>query len=175
MYKIGPLLIVFLLIFSCTQEKKSVSEISDIEIATGYCHGECPFSAMRVNDKLTINYYGGDFASKKGYFIGKISQSLWDSLTTLLVDINYQKLAPVYNKTKDDQAIEIIITANGVKKHVVAQEESLPKGVRNAFYEIAMIYKKVVLKPVANSIKFNTKVQYMPKLIGKPKFPPASK
>ena len=68
-----------------TKDKQHTgSEIQKVTVAfSGYgCEGKCPFQALAIDSTLKINYYGGQFAPRLGYFEGNISKDLWDSIQT---------------------------------------------------------------------------------------------
>lgn len=60
------------------------SEIQKVTVAfSGYgCEGECPFQVIAIDSTLKVNYYGGQFAPRLGYFEGNIPKDLWDSIQT---------------------------------------------------------------------------------------------
>ncbi|MFD1256138.1 DUF6438 domain-containing protein [Mucilaginibacter terrae] len=155
------------------KEAKHANTISRIEIAAGYCYGECPVSVLVVDSSLNMSYYGGKYSSKKGYYSGNISMSTWDTLKVQLQQIFYNKLDTVYNNTVDDQSIEIFIDDSTGVKHIKAQSESLPPKVKTVFYNMLSSYKQAKLKPVNNFIRFRTTIQNLPISV-KPKFPPAT-
>jgi hypothetical protein len=156
------------LLYSCSYV--SDNTITKIELATGYCHGECPFSAIYLDTTLIYKYYGGDFSDKKGFYKGIANKRLFEAWSNRLIQVKYSELDSVYTGTVDDQSVELIVQDNRGVKHIRGQIESLPKNVRDVFYQIANSYKQVKLKAIQDSIKFNTTVQYLPKV--KPKFLP---
>lgn len=162
--------------FACTnnQLENNRSSITSIEVATGYCHGDCSFTAIQIDKSFNYKYYGGVNAKKQCYYAGKIDSKLWDNFTDQLVKIKYRKLDSIYNNTVDDQSIELIIHDKNGIKHIRAQSESLPPYVSKVFYQIANSYTKVKLAPSNHIIYFNTTAQKFPK-IQNPQFPPSTK
>lgn len=149
------------------------NEISSIGFATGYCHGECAFSALSVDSSLKYNYFGGDYAQKKGFYTGRISKEFWDTLNVKLEELNYKQLDSAYQHTVDDQSMELIIHYGNRTKHVRAQSGSLPDSLIKMFIWLAHTYKKVRLENATGPIRFETTEQELqiPPRSG-PMFPP---
>jgi hypothetical protein len=70
---------------ACYKTAKRVNEISKIEVATGGCFGPCQLTAVSIDSSLQYQYYGGDLLPGKkrkvikGYFIGRVNESFWDT------------------------------------------------------------------------------------------------
>ena len=73
-------------VLSCGQkgsnEHKNENQIKRVTFAiSSYgCENGCPAAAVSIDSNLTINYYGGKFSYRKGYFKGKINRTTWDSI-----------------------------------------------------------------------------------------------
>ena len=74
--------VILLTLIACGQTRPNNKGISKVTVAfSGYgCESECPFQAFSVDSSLTATFYGGQFANKKGYFKGTVSQATWDSI-----------------------------------------------------------------------------------------------
>ena len=114
------LLISFLiLIFSCQVKIPSNTKgFKKVTVAfSGFgCESECPYEALSVDSSLTIKYYGGEFANKNGYFIGKVSQKTWDSIETKFDKFVLSGIDSLQYENSDQPMVEFYIT-NKVKKH----------------------------------------------------------
>jgi len=114
------ILFSFLLSIACNKTVHKKSEITGIEFATGNCFGPCQLTAIRIDSSLKYQFYGGWAPDPdptvpihrnfiKGYYNGRVSKPLWDSLTAHLRKINYRKLDTSYDHSADDQSLELII------------------------------------------------------------------
>lgn len=161
------ILLICLLLIACNKTVQKKSEITRIELATGDCFGPCQLTSIRIDSSLKYQFYGGwapdpdptvpihrNFT--KGYYNGRLSKPLWDTLTAHLRKINYRKLDTCYDHSADDQSLELIIHYSNKVKHIKAQSASLPSEVRTVFYEIANSYKSIKLNATKQPIKFET-------------------
>ncbi len=151
-------LILLHLWLGCTRQSQTKNQISKIELATGDCFGECAHSVVYIDSSLTYKFYGGEYADKKGYYDGKISQAMWDTLNNKLERIRLRQLDTSYAHTVDDQSIELFVNSNGKVKHIVAQDGSLPDSVAKVIYWLANSHKLVKLKKSNSKFKFRTRV-----------------
>jgi hypothetical protein len=100
------------------------------------------------------------YADQKGYYSGEIAQSYWDSLNLKINKIDLNKLDSVYYKTYDDQEVEFVIYKDGKRKYVIGQTDSLPLKLKDLLDLLHKIINNVDLKPLKDSINFETQVQY---------------
>jgi hypothetical protein len=161
-----PYFIVLLFLYCCKLDKKhntKTTEISKICIASGGCYGKCPKLAIEIDSTLSYRFYGGGFSEIKGIYKGKIEKSYWQNICQSLDEIEYEKSDSFYLHSVDDLSIETIIYYSGKKKHIYAQELSLPDSVSKVFIKIINSYKKVKLTKESNNdfdmFKFETKYQ----------------
>lgn len=162
-----PFFIVLLFLYSCLFDKTYNTKTTDINkicIASGGCYGKCPKLAIEIDSTLNYRFYGGGFSEIKGIYKGKIEKSDWQNICESLDKIGYKKLDTLYSHSVDDLSIETIIYYSGKKKHIFAQELSLPDSVSKVFIKIINSYKKVKLTKESNNdfdmFKFETKYQY---------------
>lgn len=144
------------------------AQISKVELATGFCEGACQPTAVLIDSSLNYFYYGdtitpflklpGDQRDDRieGYYEGRISKELWKAITAKLNQIDFQDLDSLYQRSVDDQRLEIIVHYQGKVKHIRAQSSSLPDTVRKVFYWIAESYKHEKLTPTEDSSRFET-------------------
>lgn len=151
-----------LLLFECnTSEKKQKNTISKICFATGGCYGHCPFLAIEIDSSLNYKFHGTKYTEKNGYFIGKVSQSFWDTLNKKFENINYKMLDSSYNHSVDDLSTETIIYYDNNRKHILGKSSSLPDSVLKVFVWVMDSYKNVKLKKSSpNLLQFETKIQH---------------
>src|ERR1700761_2753086 len=113
------LLSLIIIIIACDRPTHRENEISKIELATSSCLGPCAITAVSIDSSLNFKFYGGSHASKKGYYSGKISPKMWDSITTKLEIANYKTLHLNYVSPGDDQTLELIVHYKNSKvKHI---------------------------------------------------------
>ena len=147
---------------SCTSKKLKIrsNEISKISFASGGCFGKCPFLAIEVDSSLSYKYYGGLYSDKPGYYTGRISTELWDSINIKFEAIDFKHLDTSYQFSIDDLATQTIIFYADRRKVINAQSASLPKPVDSLLKWIMYSYKKVNLIPSKDSIYFCSRIQY---------------
>ena len=80
-------LILIFLLFGCREnagEKNINYKITKVTVALpgNGCESGCPVVVERISDDLSLEYFGGEYAKRKGYFKGKIKQEIWDSIQT---------------------------------------------------------------------------------------------
>jgi hypothetical protein len=149
----------FCMLSACHKQERRKNEIAKIELATGDCYGKCRHAALRIDSALNYIYFGGEHADKEGYYKGKISQAMWDTLNKKLEQVHFKQLDTTYRQSVDDQTVEFIIYYAQKVKHIRAQSGSLPDSVGRVFYWIADTYKSVKLIPTQDEIRFTTKAQ----------------
>ncbi|WP_158828491.1 DUF6438 domain-containing protein [Mucilaginibacter lacusdianchii] len=169
-------LITLCLCFACYREKHRKhdliqlrqNEITKIEVATGNCFGPCQRIAISIDSTLAYKSYGGPVSFQtppdrdrilEGYYVGRISRTLWDALNVNLEKIHYQQLRTSYKHVDDDQSVEVIIHYQGKVKHIKAKFACMPDSVHRVFYSIAESYRQVNLKLVKDTILFETSIQ----------------
>jgi hypothetical protein len=147
---------------SCTNKnvKARNNEISKISFASGGCYGKCPFMAIEVDSSLSYKYYGGQYSDKPGFYAGKISTVLWDSINIKFEKVDFKHLDSSYQLSIDDLATQTVIDYGDKRKIITAQSASLPKNIDSVLTWIMYSYKKVNLIPSKDSINFYSRLQY---------------
>ncbi|CAM3973190.1 hypothetical protein MUGA111182_19930 [Mucilaginibacter galii] len=61
-------------VFACTnnRDKNDSASITLIEVATGYCHGDCSFTAIQIDKLSNYKYYGGTNAPTAGARVPRV-------------------------------------------------------------------------------------------------------
>ncbi|TWI94022.1 hypothetical protein JN11_04839 [Mucilaginibacter frigoritolerans] len=91
-------LILFLCLLVLAGCNNSKSDITSIEFAKSWDFGPSQHLAIKIDSSLNYQFYGGEALHMdtnhvlKGYYSGKISKSLWDTLTDDLNQIDYKHL-----------------------------------------------------------------------------------
>jgi hypothetical protein len=153
-------------LMSCKTNKleNKTYEISRIAFASGGCYGACPLLAIEIDSSLNYKFYGGRYSDMPGYYVGKISQELWDSINTKFEKVDFKHLDTSYQFSVDDLATQTIIFYSNTRKIVNAQSASLPGAVDSLLTWLMYSYRKVKLVESKDSLTFYSTMQY-------PKFP----
>jgi hypothetical protein len=159
------LLILLAILSSCKEPIPRKNEITEVEVATGWCFGPCQFTALTVDSSLKLQYYGGRLLpgswrkTLQGYYEAKINRGLWDTLNMKLEHVKYKRLDTARNWGADAQHLEVIIHYGSGVKHIKFTEGSFPDSVETVFRWIDSSYKSVVLHHIRGPIQFETVLQ----------------
>lgn len=170
MQKPHDIILLLILILCSCQEKPLYArknKITKLSFATGGCFGPCPFLAIEIDSTGDYKFYGGQHADLQGYYKGKISQALWDSINMRFEPLQSKSL-DTNMRSVDDMEIQNIIHFGQSVVNIDRQEMELPKDVRNNFYWLMESYKKVKLKKVTDTLAFETVIQNGPALVPPP-------
>jgi hypothetical protein len=164
------IILLFLLFVACKERKAPVTPgapvapvsqhaMSAIAFAAGGCYGKCPFLAIAIDSSLQYKYYGGQYADKQGYYTGKISRAVWDTINMSWEKIDFKRLDSSYDYTTDDMKVEAFLYYEGKRQWIYGTIHSLPDPVQGVFMRIMDSYKSVKLGR-SDSIAFVTRLQY---------------
>jgi hypothetical protein len=106
--------------------------ITSIVFASGGCNVMCPLFAMEIDSDFHVAFYGAQHAPKTGFFGGKISPDLWDSLNLQFERIHFGRLDSAYDHSQDDLAVTTTVWYGTRKKTVLGQLHDLPDSVQKA-------------------------------------------
>ncbi|TWI94021.1 hypothetical protein JN11_04838 [Mucilaginibacter frigoritolerans] len=137
------ILLLCLLVLAACNDPKPKSDITDIELVVNNSLGPTEITEIKIDSALNYNFYGGWATDKTSRVVngggsGKISRVLWDTLTTRLDQIDYEKLKRSNGTTADAQELEIIVHYKNRIEHLKA--EDLPGNASNIFYDVANSY-----------------------------------
>lgn len=158
-------LIFISIFFSCKNQEKRKNEITKIYIATGLCYGHCPVQTVEIDSSLTVKYHGKEYAKHKGFYIGKITPEVWDSINARFEKIKYKELDSVYDHSVDDPPVYLKISYNNQVKKIRAQSASLPDEVGKTYHWVITIAENAKLKSTNDTLDFendNFKFMYPP-------------
>lgn len=150
------------IVTSCRNEKPidKTYEISRISFASGGCYGNCPLLAIEVDSSFNYKFYGGRFSDMPGYYTGKISQELWDSINIKFEKVDFKHLDTSYLYSIDDLATQTIIFYSNKRKTINAQSASLPRAVDSLLNWLMYSYKSANLIKSKDSLSFYSTLQY---------------
>jgi hypothetical protein len=132
------ILFLCLSVFAACNDQKPKNDITDIELLVNNKMGPTLITEIKIDSSLNYNFYGGWGRVINGGGSGKISSVLWNTLTTRLQQINYEKLKRSGGLTTGAQQLEIIVHYKNRMEHLKA--EDLPSNESNIFYDIANSY-----------------------------------
>jgi hypothetical protein len=143
-------------------KEKGLHTIQKVTIAfSGYgCEGTCPFKAFSIDQKLGASYYGGPNADKSGYFKGKLTQTIWDS-----VQIRFDKIysdgidTTEYSKT-DHPDVELYITTNSNRKYFKKNTGEIIRHDLDILYWFIDLASKTSSLKRCDTLNFETSLQY---------------
>ncbi len=177
MFKVGILASCAVLLVGCSTplpEPTGTNSIYKVSLAGGGCYGYCPLFALEIDSALNYNYYGGHYSKTPGYYRGRIGVELWDSITTLLNDIDHTKIADDEVHAADAEVFDVIITSKyGKFKAQIADTGPLPTNWFNSEENCRMqaisalrfvrdSYHLVEPGAPSDTIQFETVAQYPP-------------
>jgi hypothetical protein len=157
-----------LIIISCREHPSKIrsNKITKMCFATGGCFGTCPFLAIEIDSNLNYKFYGSKYAKLQGYYLGKISQGLWDTINMKFEFLQYRSLDTNVSSV-DDMSFQSIIHFGKYIKKIEHKELELPKDVRENFIWLMNSYKNLDLIKQTDTILFETEIQN-----GPPRIPP---
>ncbi len=132
-----------------------------ISFATGGCYGRCPILAIKIDNQLNYNFYSRKYTDSIGYFSGKASTQLLDTLCSYLDKINLQQLDVNGEEVVDDLRLELIIQYGQNIKRLRGSEMNFPKVILPLCEILLNSYKSINLTRIDSSaIRFETKLQF---------------
>ncbi|MFP9117632.1 DUF6438 domain-containing protein [Flavobacterium sp. RNTU_13] len=150
------LLLLCLSFLCCKKSEKRNNEITKITLSTGVCGWICPYQTIEIDSSLTLRYHGMENGKLKGYFIGKISEKLWDSINHRFEIIGYKKFHSKYTaKASDDTSMYLKIDYQNQQKCVKAQSSGLPNYLDNTLYWLITLKDSIKLRQTTDTLSFD--------------------
>ena len=147
-------LLTFYLLLSCKNIEKRNNEITKISVTTGLCYGTCPVQTVEIDSSLIVKYHGMEYAKRKGYYIGKITPKVWDSINSRFEKIKYKELDSVYDNSVDDPPVYLKIYFKNKIKIIRAQSASLPEEVEKTYRWLIEVVQSVKLNKTNDTLNF---------------------
>ena len=169
-------LVCFVLFLSCTKPNRQINEITKVELARIGAWSDRG-AAISVDDSLIYKYFG-DYNVDRGYFTGKVSKQFWDTLNRKLEQIRFKTIPVTDNvHTADLNYFELIIHWSNKKRRIIRVWNWKRDSVLNTLIWLNYSYKRLKLRQINDSIKFETTFQNPPPRpqIDQIKFPPPLK
>lgn len=89
--------------------------IDTIEISTSLCFGKCPAIALKIDKEYKLEYWGGEFADKQGFFCSELPKSDFRILQDIIRVANIEEKRDTFLPPCDAPSVEIIINYNNNK------------------------------------------------------------
>jgi len=170
--------VAILILAACQKSVRKNDEISKVEVATSGCLRRCPVVGVQIDSSLKLVYNGGYKSKLQGYYDGKISQDVWDTLNIKLKHINYRKIDTTEYLGIDGENAEAIFYWGKQKRHIYRSIYENSDSISDALIWIINCYKRAGLQKSKDSVKFETTYQNIkpPIMVKDPvKFPPSKK
>ena len=94
-----------------------------------------------------------------GFYIGLINRNFWDSINEKFEQANYNQWDSSYKESFDTWLGEIVLYYSGKRNHIILMDSDLPDSLRNLFYWMTEIPKRIEFKQSSDSQHFETWVQ----------------
>jgi len=134
--------------------------IIKIAFAKGGCEGTCPMESYQIDSSLNVFYYGGIYARKKGFYVGRIDKETWDLIVQKVDSFSPNRLQDKYNKGYDDLSMQIVFCYYNKKKSIEGQSHELPQDFKELFYWLDSKLRKVKLTNTNKILDFETTYQH---------------
>lgn len=147
-------------------------KVDSIEFSSSLCYGSCPAIAIKIDKGLNLNFWGGKYSDKQGYFKGQISKSQIDRFENLIRIANIEKNDSEYEPPIDAPYVELIIDYNSNKtKRFWGYLWDFPPRIRNIGLEMFDLYKYSSLDSCDCKLNFDVQLD-IPELRIPPPPPP---
>lgn len=147
-------LLISCLLTGCKNTEKRNNEITKVSLYTGLCYGTCPIQTVEIDSSLTVKYHGMKFANSKGYYIGKVTPAIWDSINSRFEKIKFKELDSVYDHSADDPPVYFKIYYQNKIKTITAQSASLPEDVQKTYRWLIDVALRVKLSKTNDTLIF---------------------
>jgi hypothetical protein len=169
-YPVTTFVLLSLLFTACHKSDKRNNEITKIELAYDGASMLRNGSAMSVDSSLTYSYFGDDNTQKEGFYSGKITQGLWDTLNMKFEHMGYKTLDITEQpKIPDVGYFELVIHWHGGTTHLFRLTGANTDCLLKELQWLQNSYKMVKLHAIKDNISFSTTLQNPPPI------PPISK
>ena len=130
-----------------------------LAVAGSTCFGYCPAFALELDSSLACTYYGGDHARRQGYYRGKAPARFWREAVRHLNLLPLDSLPSTYAQNPDAALVQFVLYTSSGKKHFLGADGTLPKPLFKLYVWIVTHDSALMLRPAADSIRFDTFVQ----------------
>jgi len=155
-YKYYPSLI-HLRFYNDTINFSKKTDFQKICLSSSLCYGDCPVTAVEISSDGDIKFFGGKYSKLKGYYNGKITTGLIDTIKTLLSAsiVNRENLSNI--PAIDAPVCDIKIISDIDTLDIYGCPSDFPFRLREFYLMIMGAYMKAELKQADKPIEFETK------------------
>lgn len=169
-------LFLITLVIACNKPAQRNNEITKVELARSGAWADNG-AAISVDSSLSYKYYDGNV--KLGYYVGRVSETFWDTLNQKFERIKYKSLPFTDNKLIEDaNYFELIVHwKNGKRRITRVWNWPADLAVLSVISWLNDSHKRFKLHQVNYPIKFETTYQNPPPRpkLDQIKFPPPIK
>ncbi|WP_462266825.1 hypothetical protein [Mucilaginibacter sp.] len=163
---------VSFLVISCKQVEPVKSQISKVELATNG-EGKLPRRAISIDSTLLLKFYTDTLYTTSTnpvyprYYEGKVTQTVWDSLTQKLAQVHYNRLNAVDSaelRINDVIGVELFVNEKGKSKRIERGLSMQGTPLNNLIGWILKLPRQVQLRETsiheyADTVHFSTTFQ----------------
>jgi hypothetical protein len=140
-------------------EKVVISKVT-VGLSGNGCESACPFQAVSVDNKQALLYYGGPYATNKGYFKGNVTKATWDSIQTRFARLCTAGVDTLEWERTDFPEVELYIkSSKGVYKLRKNVGKISEADTHLLAWFVYAISKEIKLN-ASDSLGFETHIQY---------------
>lgn len=125
-------------------EKAGMSPTDRIIFHTGVCFGACPDYCMSVDRSGKVEYWGGIYAKKSGFYTAQAPEAVVAELESIFESSDWDTLGTQYKAGwTDDRSVNLNLVKNGRIVHSLTDYGAQLKGVAAECYgAMNMIYEQ---------------------------------
>jgi hypothetical protein len=133
--------------FSKIHPKNNITP-SAIYFASSGCFGKCPIMQLQIDSNRNIRFYGDWNTSTIGYYKGKISENVYNSIVGRIRNLPVDSLKEYYEAPwTDDQTLGIAIAhGNTVTRSTAYGHYKEPKELHLLFTQLMNLHKELSLQ-----------------------------
>lgn len=145
-------------------DHKRNNEISKVCLATAGCMSYCPLEAVQIDSSGRIEFYGGLYSKRQGYYTGILPRAFLDTLNLKLDPLDYTTMDTTNRLAEDGLSTEVVIYRHGHRKHFYftmdrgLEQDSLSSAVSWVFH----LAQGMALTPSKDTLRFETTFQVPP-------------
>jgi len=147
--------------------------VDTIEFSSSLCYGSCPAIAIKIDNGLNFDFWGGKYADKKGFYKGEITKLQFDKFENLIRIANIENNDSEFYLPIDAPHVELIIDYNKNKtKRFCGYLGDFPARVKNVGYAMFDLYKTSSLDSCNRELTFAVELDIPEKRVPPPPPPP---
>lgn len=146
--------------------------VDTIEISSSLCFGKCPAIALKIDKNYKLEYWGGAFANKQGFFCSELPKADFDKLQDINRVANIEEKRDTFIPLCDAPSVEMIINYNNnKKKRFWGYLMRFPGRLKQLGIHLLNLSKTIAMDSCTSRINFKVKLDTPRKEIIPPKPP----